>query len=136
MKKILVVGIIILFVGVSIAPSINSERIQIETLDNIESKIVNEKENDGESISGWQLYRYCYIFGDFFDDMFPNINWHGPFPIVKCSGYLYATLNGSKGKVEPSEIIGFGFRGIIYPYMLPRYWGHIDGYFRLCFYKE
>ena len=95
----------------------------------------NEQDNDSDSILGWNTYRCCFISGEFYDSMSPNILWMGPFPIVKCRGYLHATLYGLKGKVEPSEIIGFGFRGFIYPYSVPRYWGGIEGYFRLCLYK-
>ena len=135
-KKGLPVVIIILFFGICIAPSINSKIIDIEPSDKNGTKNLNEKGNDSESISGWKTYRFCFIFGEFYLDMFPNIIWFGPFPIVKCCGILDVTLNGLKGKVEPREFIGFGFRGFIYPYIEPRYRGSIEGYFRLCLYKE
>ncbi|EMR74537.1 hypothetical protein MBGDF03_00598 [Thermoplasmatales archaeon SCGC AB-540-F20] len=95
----------------------------------------NEQLDENEPILGWHTYRFCFISGVFYDDsMFPNIIWVGPFPIVSCRGYLDAKLFGLKGEVEPKELIGFGFRGFIYPY-IPRSRGNIEGYFRICLYK-
>jgi len=41
LKKLLAVGVIVLFLGLAIAPSINSERIEIEPLDNGEKEKIS-----------------------------------------------------------------------------------------------
>ena len=99
-KIIITIGFTILFLGVGIQPAF---------ADNISLTKKPESENDCESFLGWQTYRFCYISGEFYLDMFPDIFWFGPFPIVKIWGYSDLTLTGSKGEVEPSEILGFGF---------------------------
>ena len=81
----------------------------------------------------WQSYAFCTVYGNFYE-MFPRA-WIGPFPLVKMGDLSYATLNGNKGSVEVKEFIGFGFIGMIYPFIEPRTLGTIDGFFLFCLYK-
>ena len=93
---------------------------------------VKTYEDDGEMLA-WQSYAFCTVYGNFYE-MFPRA-WIGPFPLVKMGDLSYATLNGNKGPVEVKEFIGFGFIGMIYPFIEPRTLGTIDGFFLFCLYK-
>jgi hypothetical protein len=101
------------------------------------AKIVG-KEIDNHSILSWHPYRFCTIYGYFKDNIIPGM-WIGIYPIVIGNTndyYFNVILYGLKGERNPSQFIGFGFRGIIFPAISPRDKGSIDGYFRFCIYKE
>ena len=96
------------------------------------------KEIDNHSILSWHTYRFCTIHGYFKDNVIPKV-WFGICPIIigNANNHFFdVTLYGLKGLKEPSKLIGFGFRGVIFPAVSPRDKGSIDGYIRFCIYKE
>jgi len=121
-RKIIIVAVILLFLGVGINPAI----------------AIIHTEEDSSGLF-WGTYRNCHISEEFgFTLIYPFLRSryiHNDFALILIvTGLSSCKLSGAKGDIAVSKIIGFGFTGSIRLTPDPREPDTIEGDLVFCIY--